>query len=52
MKHQYDAATVDMNRMTDDYERLKLVLHGSDSTLDDLRQENERLRLQVRLSVL
>lgn len=51
MQQQYDAATVDMHRMTDDYERLKLVLEGSDGNLDALRQDNERLRLQVWLCV-
>ena len=47
MEERMNSATSDMNRITEDYVKQKTVLKETDSVLDGLRRDNERLRIQV-----
>ena len=48
MEDRYNSATSDMTRITEDYLKQKTVLQETDSVLDGLRRDNDRLRIQVR----
>lgn len=47
IKAKMDSATSDMNRMTEDYLKLKSILRSNDAELDRMRKENEKLSMQV-----
>ena len=47
MEDRYNSATSDMTRITEDYLKQKTVLQETDSVLDGLRRDNDRLRIQV-----
>lgn len=47
LRQKMDTATSDMNRMTEDYLKIKTVLQRTDTNNDAVKKENDKLRMQV-----
>jgi len=44
---ELEESTAEMNKMTDEYTKLKTILQQSDMIIDDMRKERDALRAQV-----